>query len=279
MKLLNEIQRRRKDNGLIVGLALAVLIVWAAVSVLERRADGPATATRGLILFVLSYLNITLIAAVLFVFLRTLLKAWLERRRGELGSQFKTKLLVTYIGLTAIPIGLLFFTATGLLQRSIDRWFSTPVREVVGRARAIQDMAERRISEEALGKARVAAREFGATAPPAAELDAFRRENRLDTLEAYRGAQRIALAAEIPGDVALLSADALSRARASGEDTRIEVLRDERIIDLLRFFRELHLNDVVGLVQEAKISNSLAVLDRMESGAYRIIGATRAEVA
>jgi nitrogen fixation/metabolism regulation signal transduction histidine kinase len=226
MRLFSELQRRRKDNKFIVGLVLAVFVVWSAVSVLQQRADEPAAATRGLLLFVLSYANITLIAAVLFVLGRTLLKTWLERRRRTLGSQFKTKLLVTYIGLTAIPIGLLFFTATGLLQRSIDRWFSTPVREVVGRARAIQDMAERRISEEALGKARVAARAFGATPPPAAELDAFRRENRLDTLEAYRGVQRIALAAETPGDVALLSADALSRARASGEDTRIEVLRD-----------------------------------------------------
>jgi TetR/AcrR family transcriptional regulator, transcriptional repressor for nem operon len=36
---------------------------------------------------------------------------------------------------------------------------------------------------------------------------------------------------------------------------------------------------IVGLLQEAKISNSLAVLDRMESGAYRIIGATRVAVA
>jgi TetR/AcrR family transcriptional repressor of nem operon len=39
--------------------------------------------------------------------------------------------------------------------------------------------------------------------------------------------------------------------------------------------QELHFF-IVGLVQEAKISNSLAVLDRMESGAYRIIGANRA---
>jgi TetR/AcrR family transcriptional repressor of nem operon len=42
--------------------------------------------------------------------------------------------------------------------------------------------------------------------------------------------------------------------------------------------QELHFY-IVGLLQEAKISNNLAVLDRMESGAYRIIGATRAAVA
>jgi TetR/AcrR family transcriptional repressor of nem operon len=42
--------------------------------------------------------------------------------------------------------------------------------------------------------------------------------------------------------------------------------------------QELHFF-IVGLIQEAKISNDLAVLDRMESGAYRIIGASRAVVA
>ncbi|HEY6064862.1 MAG TPA: hypothetical protein VIY96_01820, partial [Thermoanaerobaculia bacterium] len=154
--LVAELQRHRKENRLVVYLALAVLVVWSATSVLRQRAEEmePATITRGLLLFVLSYLNVTLIAAVLFVLCRTLIKVWLERRRGVLGSRFKTRLLVTYVGLTAIPIGLLFFTATGFLQSSIDRWFSSPVREVVGRARAVEDMAERRISDGAMEDAR-----------------------------------------------------------------------------------------------------------------------------
>ncbi|HYV41104.1 MAG TPA: hypothetical protein VEO02_04875, partial [Thermoanaerobaculia bacterium] len=116
MRLLTELQRRRKDNRLIIGLVLAVLVVWSVVSVLEHRANQmePVTITRGLLLFVLSYINITLIAAVLFVLCRVLVKTWLERRREVLGSRFQTKLLITSIGLTAIPIGLLFFTATGL---------------------------------------------------------------------------------------------------------------------------------------------------------------------
>ena len=229
MSLLSELQRRRKDNRFIVALVLAVLVVWSVVAVLQRRADEPETVTRGVLLFVLSYINITLIAAVLFVLGRTILKTWLERRRQELGSQFKTKLLVTYVGLTAIPIGLLFFTATGLLQRSIDRWFSTPVRDVVVRARAVQDMAERRIGDEVLGDARMAARTFGGRRPAAGEPEAFRSDHRLDTLEAYRGAERVGLwaatSAPTPGDVPLLPPDALLRGTAPGE-TKIEVLPD-----------------------------------------------------
>jgi TetR/AcrR family transcriptional repressor of nem operon len=40
--------------------------------------------------------------------------------------------------------------------------------------------------------------------------------------------------------------------------------------------QELHFY-IAGLIQEAKISNDLGVLNRMESGAFRLIGASRAE--
>jgi nitrogen fixation/metabolism regulation signal transduction histidine kinase len=227
MRLLTELQRRSKDNRLIIWLVLAVLVVWSVVSVLEQRANQmePVTITRGLLLFVLSYINITLIAAVLFVLCRVLIKTWLERRRDVLGSRFQTKLLVTYIGLTAIPIGLLFFTATGLLQRSIDRWFSTPVREVVGQARAVQDMAEKRVVDETLEKARTLA---GPGADPRAtgHVEDLRRQQKLDSVEAYRGGQRVALAAETPASILPLSSESLRKAATRGQEVKIEVLPD-----------------------------------------------------
>jgi two-component system nitrogen regulation sensor histidine kinase NtrY len=227
VRILSELQRRRKDNRLIVGLTLAVLVVWSVVSVLEQRANElePETITRGLLLFVLSYINITLIAAVLFVLCRMLIKTWLERRRQALGSQFRTKLLVTYVGLTAIPIGLLFFTGTGLLQRSIDRWFSSPVREVVDRARRVEDMAERRITDEALQAARALARLPAGSRSPAS-LEAFRRDRRLDSIESYGPEGRRLVDTARPAELAPLPAEMLRRARESGEESKIEVLAD-----------------------------------------------------
>jgi len=223
--LVAELQRHRKENRLVVYLALTVLVVWSASSVLRQRAEEmePATITRGLLLFVLSYLNVTLIAAVLFVLCRTLIKVWLERHRGVLGSRFKTRLLVTYIGLTAIPIGLLFFTATGFLQSSIDRWFSSPVREVVGRARAVEDMAERRIADAATEDARTLSRLPADRL--ASGLDDFRRAERLDSVEVYRGAAREGAVGDF-GDVAPLPPETLQTAASRGEALKIEVLAD-----------------------------------------------------
>jgi nitrogen fixation/metabolism regulation signal transduction histidine kinase len=230
--LVAQLQRHRKENRLLVILALAVLVVWSAVSVLRQRAEemDPATITRGFVLFVLSYLNVTLIAAVLFVLCRTLIKVWLERRRGVLGSQFRTRLLVTYIGLTAIPIGLLFFTATGFLQRSIDRWFSSPVREVVGRARSVEDMAERRIADGAVEDARTLSRLRVESVPaerlPGA-LENFRREQRLDSVEIYRrGVREASASARTIPLLSPLPPATLQSADSHGEALKIEVLPD-----------------------------------------------------
>ncbi|MGH9369223.1 MAG: ATP-binding protein [Thermoanaerobaculia bacterium] len=228
MKISTELLRRRKDNRLIVGLVLAVLVVWSAVSVLEQRAAEmePATITRGLLLFVLSYVNVTLIAAVLFVLGRTLIKLWLDRRRPALGSRFQTKLLATYIGLTAIPVALLFFSATGLIQSSIDRWFSTPVRQVVQQARALQDRAQRRVLEDALGEARaLASLPRNAAGEQREPLEAFRRERSLDSVEVYRAGSRVAVAAADPQPPPLPS-ETLGGAGAGGEPFKIEVLPD-----------------------------------------------------
>jgi two-component system nitrogen regulation sensor histidine kinase NtrY len=226
-----ETHRRRRDNRLVIGLALAVLIVWSAVSVLEQRASEmePATITRGLLLFVLSYLNVTLIAAVLFVLARTLVKLWLERRRAVLGARFKTKLLVTYIGLTAIPIGLLFITATGLFERSIDRWFSGPAREVVRRARIVEDLAEKHIGEEASAGARALTRALDASrdrAVAASDLEALRRAHGLESVEIYRDGVRRAGANAGATAPPPLPHDALETAAARGQALRVEVLAD-----------------------------------------------------
>ncbi len=142
------------------------------------------------LLFVLSYLNVTLIAAVLFVLGRTLIKLWLDRRAAgpRLALPDEAARHVHRADRDSRS-ALVFFTATGLLQRSIDRWFSTPVRQVVQQARAVQDLAERRILERGAATRRRTLAAGARPAPRAADgaLEALRRERRLDSVEVYRG--------------------------------------------------------------------------------------------
>jgi two-component system, NtrC family, nitrogen regulation sensor histidine kinase NtrY len=149
------LSRHRKDPRLIVGgLTLLLLLMTAGFYVVQRDRDLPSfLVTNRVLLFVLWYINVVLILAVLFVLLRNLFKLLIERRHRILGSNFKFKLVLTYIGMSLIPVLLLFAIATELLQGSVERWFNTPLRPVLAQgntvAQALYDQIEQTDLREA----------------------------------------------------------------------------------------------------------------------------------
>jgi hypothetical protein len=71
-----------------------------------------------------------LFVALTFVLARNLLKLFAERRLGVLGSKFRTRLVVGGLLLSFLPVIMMFWFAYGLMNRSLDKWFSRPVEEV-----------------------------------------------------------------------------------------------------------------------------------------------------
>ncbi len=80
-------------------------------------------------ILVVTLVNVNIILVILLILLlsRNLIKAYFERRLRVLGSGFRTKLIVAFVGLSLIPSVLLFAVATGLLTSSIENWFSIQV--------------------------------------------------------------------------------------------------------------------------------------------------------
>jgi two-component system, NtrC family, nitrogen regulation sensor histidine kinase NtrY len=78
----------------------------------------------------LSALIFLLFVALTFVLLRNLLKLFAERRLGVLGSKFRTRMVAGALLLSSVPVMVMYWFAYGLMNRSIDKWFSTPVEEV-----------------------------------------------------------------------------------------------------------------------------------------------------
>ena len=138
-QLRNKILSNRKNHRVIGAWLTALLLLSAGLFYLAQRGrDLPAAlVTNRVLLFVLWYVNVILILVVVFVLLRNLIKLLVERQHRVLGSTFKFKLVATYIGLSLIPVLLLFAIATQLLQGSIDRWFNTPVAPVLERGNAV----------------------------------------------------------------------------------------------------------------------------------------------
>jgi len=80
-------------------------------------------------LLLLSLSAVIFLAFVIFtlILLRILLKLYVERRQQRLGARFKTTMVVAFLALSLVPVCFLFAFAYGLLNRTIDRWFSIPL--------------------------------------------------------------------------------------------------------------------------------------------------------
>ena len=80
-------------------------MLTAIYYIIQRSRDLPSgLVTEKLLLFVLFFINVVLILTIVFVFGRNLFKLIIERQHGILGSRFKTKLLVTFVGLALLPV-------------------------------------------------------------------------------------------------------------------------------------------------------------------------------
>ncbi len=146
--------RYHRENRVLVGAFVFLMVLSVGAFYLLQRAkeSSPEELTNRILLFVLWYLDISLILILSFILLRNLLRLAVERRSGVLGSRFRTKLVLTYVGLTFVPVILIFLIATNLLQGSIDRWFSAPVETILrGGAEVtvqLRELVEQRLQQQ-----------------------------------------------------------------------------------------------------------------------------------
>ena len=152
---------RRRLNKVIV---LSIVVLLLLLSLIAQSGFNlkpfvtPGTATETLLLYALSTLNFFAFVTLLFVLLRNVIKLVRERRADRLGSKFKTRLVSYAIGLSLLPVLLLFFFAFGLLNRSIDRWFGEPTRQIVDDARSIEESSFKKEETELISIAGAIAR-------------------------------------------------------------------------------------------------------------------------
>ncbi len=101
----------------------------------------------------LSAVIFLLFVALTFVLARNLLKLFAERRLGVLGSKFRTRLVVGGLLLSFLPVIMMFWFAYGLMNRSIDKWFSRPVEEVREDTAAMASLLSKYVAQNARAEA------------------------------------------------------------------------------------------------------------------------------
>ena len=129
----NRPEKQPNRKPLILLLSIAVLLLFAVL--VSQTAFSPTilaaeTNQQAVVFYALSLLISLLFVALTFVLARNLLKLFAERRLGVLGSKFRTRMVAGALLLSSLPVMVMYWFAYGLMNRSIDKWFSTPVEEV-----------------------------------------------------------------------------------------------------------------------------------------------------
>src|SRR5271165_4125743 len=158
------IRPKQKPNRTpaIVALSICIFFLFAIIfaqATFNLTILQPDTSQETVIFAAVSALIFLLFVALTFVLLRTLLRLYAERKAGALGSKFRSQMVLGALLLSLGPVVFLFLFAYGLMNRSVEKWFSRPVEDVQYRTNVIVSL----LTQYAATNAEAEARRIAAT--------------------------------------------------------------------------------------------------------------------
>jgi two-component system nitrogen regulation sensor histidine kinase NtrY len=134
-------RRTRTEKLLFIGIPILIGLLALIYYIIQKSDQwNPRYFIKApYVLFFLSITLIVLILGVLFILLRNFIKLIVERRRGILGSKFRTKLVFIFLIPLLVPSIALFYAAMTIIQKSVENLLTPPVNEITQYSKEIVD--------------------------------------------------------------------------------------------------------------------------------------------
>jgi hypothetical protein len=124
-------QNSRRTTVYLLGGALAlVIVILAALQAFNMRFLTPESTEETIVFAALTVLVFLLLMTLMLLLLRNILKLYADQRSSALGSRLRTRMVLGAALIAFTPAVFMFLFSFGLLNRSIDRWFSQPTSEL-----------------------------------------------------------------------------------------------------------------------------------------------------
>jgi two-component system, NtrC family, nitrogen regulation sensor histidine kinase NtrY len=132
-------RRPFRDNPrlILAGIAALVSVLVTILAVANRTQRLAPDFLSEVVLYALSVADLTMLAALLFVLARNIVKLIVERRHGLPFARFRAKLVALLLGMTVVPALLVLVVGSELIRESVDQWFNAPMDEVLSSANKI----------------------------------------------------------------------------------------------------------------------------------------------
>ncbi len=130
-----------KTIFIVLGFFVLTAGATAVEMALKSRQHRPLLGN--VVALALLNINVLLLAVLLLLLGRQVVKFYFERKRSPFGTGFRSKLIAAFVGLSIVPAGILFIVATGMLTGGVKFWFGprveSTVRDSVALARGYED--------------------------------------------------------------------------------------------------------------------------------------------
>jgi two-component system nitrogen regulation sensor histidine kinase NtrY len=136
-------QKKRSSTPAIIALSVCIFFLFTVIlaqATFKLTFLQPDTSEETIIFASVSALIFLLFVALTFVLIRTLLRLYAERKTGVFGSRFRSQMVLGALLLSLGPVIFLFLFSYGLINRSIEKWFSRPTEDVEYRTNVIASL-------------------------------------------------------------------------------------------------------------------------------------------
>jgi two-component system nitrogen regulation sensor histidine kinase NtrY len=132
-------RRPFRDNPrlILAGIAILFSALVGLLIVEERTSRLAPDFLAEVVLYALSATNLTMLLALVFLLARNVIKSVVEGRRGRPLARFRAKLVLAMLGMTIIPAVLVLLVGSRVVLTAVDRWFNTPMDEILSSASSI----------------------------------------------------------------------------------------------------------------------------------------------
>lgn len=127
LRLTPEERKKRVREAFLIVLALILIIFLTRAEISLTQISSDTKLGSNIAIF--AVINVVILLVILLVYLvcRNVVKLFVESRSNPLAKRLRTKLVMSFVGLSLVPTMLLFIAAAGFINNTVHNWFNTQV--------------------------------------------------------------------------------------------------------------------------------------------------------
>ncbi len=120
-------RKKRFLEATVIVLALLLIVVLTGIEIKLTQLSSKVPLSSNVTIFGIINIIVLLVILLVYLIIRNIVKLFVESKSSVFAANLRTKLVISFVGLSLIPTMLLFFASAGFISNSVQNWFNVQV--------------------------------------------------------------------------------------------------------------------------------------------------------